>query len=256
MNEIAEMYGQLSPENREKVEAETARLLARQNDPLSLARTERHPLPSEEVYEFAYKVLLDSGVRRFPVDVIGLCRKYGVRVKHVPKDKRHLLRGHEGSVTEAIDGVPYILVDESMAKCEQRFAVACGLGHFLLGHIPGTERCNGRSANLLHGGKELEASAFAEALLAPNCALELYGLPRDKDGHGGIPLDHEEMIEALCRVGHTVSRMKYYTYNIWRAKIERGEINRSKNEKKLSRRFWLSAFLYRVNHGKGKAARV
>ncbi len=254
MNEIAEVYGQLSPENREKVEAETARLLARQNDPLSLERTERHPLPSEAVHEFAYKVLLDCGVRRLPIDVVGLCWKYGVRVKHVPEDKRHLLRGHEGSITEAIDSVPHILVDESMAKCEQRFAVACGLGHVLLGHVPGTERCDERSATLLYGGKELEAGAFAEALLAPNCVLELYGVPHDVNGN--VMIESEEQMEELARLGGNVLRLKYYTYNIWRAKIERGEVNRSKNEKKLARRFLLSAFLYRANHGKGKAARV
>lgn len=39
--EFAQMYEQLSPENRAKVEAETVRLLERQNDPLSLHRTER-----------------------------------------------------------------------------------------------------------------------------------------------------------------------------------------------------------------------
>lgn len=114
--------------------------------------------------DLVWKILLDAGVRVLPVNVVPLCRSWGIDVK-LYYGKR------EDGYTQIFNGKPVIfLSSEINSRGRKRFTVAHELGHILLGHVGHTVLLN-REPSAQDNPIEQAANVFASRLLAPACVL-------------------------------------------------------------------------------------
>lgn len=133
----------------------------------------------QNVRDASWRVLLESGVDRLPVDLNAVCRAQKVRVLSYDAgaeviEGAHLFRAarRTGGMALFVGGEPVILFDETQAYPDILFTVAHELGHLALGHI-GPEG-SGRSRwgpSWRPGPEERAADRFADRLLAPACVL-------------------------------------------------------------------------------------
>ena len=143
--------------------------------------------------DLAWRILLNEGVTELPVDIVGLCRKMGVRVQYfTPKDE-------SDGKSAILFGVPRIFVSRECSPERQRFTIAHELGHILLGHVGEYQLVN-REPSAEDNPIEQEANVFASRILAPACVL------------WALDLHTPEEIAAHCRIslpaaGYRAERM-------------------------------------------------
>lgn len=145
----------------------------------------------QDMRDAAWRILLDCGVNRLPVDLNDICDRLGVRV--IPyQDAEQLIRKHDlAEITEAVDGLtfyaddlPVILYDSSCPARELRFIIAHELGHLILMHVmPGIISVAMRDKRSVIRPNEAAANRFAARLLAPACVL--WGLDAQSPGEIG-----------------------------------------------------------------------
>lgn len=112
----------------------------------------------------AWKILIDCGVDRLPVEITQICRKLGISVRlYEPTD------GNDG-VSMIYEGQPIILVNAKMPTARQRFTCAHELGHIILGHV-GVYELRNREPSATDNPIEQAANVFASRILAPACVL-------------------------------------------------------------------------------------
>lgn len=142
----------------------------------------------------AWKILLDCGVDRLPVEITQICRKLGVSVRlYVPTDKND-------GVSLIYEGEPIILVSAKAPQARQRFTCAHELGHIILGHV-GVYELRNREPATTDSPIEQAANVFASRILAPACVL------------WGCGAFETEEISRLCNIsrhsaGFRAKRMK------------------------------------------------
>lgn len=144
----------------------------------------------------AWRILLDCGVQRLPVDLNDICARLGVRIIPYREAEALIRKRNLSELVEAADGltfyadeVPVILYDSTCPADKIRFTVAHELGHLILMHImPGVINVASQEERPAQRAKEAAANRFAARLLAPACVL--WGL----DAHS------PEEIARLCRI--------------------------------------------------------
>lgn len=110
----------------------------------------------------AWRILIDCGIEKLPIRTSTLCKKLGIELR-------------EGDISQdgystMVQGVPYIIVRQSLGNARKRFTVAHEIGHILLGHIGRYELVN-REPHPADNRIEQAANVFASRLLAPACVL-------------------------------------------------------------------------------------
>ncbi len=110
----------------------------------------------------AWRILLDCGVDQLPVRTAAICKGLGVKLMEgdIPQD----------GYSTMVNGVPYIVVKQSLPNARKRFTVAHELGHIVLGHVGRYELVN-REPDPKDKPIEQAANVFASRLLAPACVL-------------------------------------------------------------------------------------
>ena len=145
-----------------------------------------------------WKIMLDCGVDRLPVDLNHICRKLGVGVYRY-EDVQGL-----PDVALQADGllyfegdVPVILYDQDKPPMRIRFTIAHELGHLILGHV-GPGECTPVNRELFHADNPVEVAAnrFAIRLLAPACVL------------WGLEAHTPEEIARLCNISRKAAQFR------------------------------------------------
>lgn len=140
--------------------------------------------------DMSWKILIDGKIQALPVQVSGLCRSMGIRVK--------MYDGRKDSDGEStiLGGEPLILVSRNKPVPRQRFTAAHELGHILLGHV-GKGRLVNREPSPTDNPIEREANVFASRLLAPACVL------------WGCGVRSAEDIMALCDISRQAAEFRW-----------------------------------------------
>lgn len=146
----------------------------------------------------SWKILIDCGVDRLPVQVSDVCKCLGVRMLFYT-DAGALLRNKVlERIAEQTDGLslyikdtPVILCNDKLPIARMRFTVAHELGHIILRHIlPGQATTRNREPSPDDDQEETAANQFAARLLAPACVL------------WGVGARSPDEIAALCGISH------------------------------------------------------
>lgn len=146
----------------------------------------------------AWKILLDCGVDRLPVDLNDICKRLGVRVRRYAD-----ARGLSDTALQA-DGLtffswgkPVILYNQDRSPMRIRFTVAHELGHLVLGHVaPGRRTTINREPSPADDPIETAANQFAARLLAPACVL------------WGLDIHTSEEISELCHISQQAAEFR------------------------------------------------
>lgn len=121
----------------------------------------------------AWKILLDCGIEKLPVDLNHICRQLDVgvyRYGDVTVTGETRLRGDGLLYFEG--NRPVILFDQDKPPARIRFTIAHELGHLILGHVaPGQQSTVNRELLTSADPIETAANRFAIRLLAPACVL-------------------------------------------------------------------------------------
>ena len=146
----------------------------------------------------AWRLLLDCGADRLPVDLNPICKRLGVRVFRYQSVRGlpDVARTTDG-MTFFHRGEPVILYDQSKSPERIRFTVAHELGHLILGHVsPGQRTTMNREPTPEDSPVETAANQFAARLLAPACVL------------WGLELHTAEEIAALCHISKQAAQFR------------------------------------------------
>lgn len=133
----------------------------------------------QNLRDASWKILLDSGINRLPVNIDAICRKLGVRVLSYDAGAELIERGHLYRAVRHTDGLafylrdtPVILFDETMELPQAMVTVAHELGHIILDHVqPGGVTASRQGMARRIASEEKAADRFAARLLAPACVL-------------------------------------------------------------------------------------
>ena len=148
--------------------------------------------------DVAWKILLDCGVRRLPVDLNEICKQLGVRVRRYA-DVRRLSDAalQADGLTFFSWGKPVILYNQDRAPMRIRFTIAHELGHLVLGHVaPGQRTTVNREPSSTDNPTETAANQFAARLLAPACVL------------WGLDIHTSEEISELCHISQQAAEFR------------------------------------------------
>ena len=140
--------------------------------------------------DLAWRILLQEGVRELPVNIVGLCRQMGIRVRYFTPGA-----GESDGYTTIFLGMPVIFVSDACSPERQRFTIAHELGHLLLGHVGQAELVN-REPDPGDNPIEHEANVFASRLLAPACVL------------WALDAREPDEIAALCRISRQAAEFR------------------------------------------------
>ena len=130
----------------------------------------------------SWKILLDCGINRLPVDLNTIRDQLGVRIASYEDAKTLIRKRNLSMLTAQTDGLtfyagakPVILYSEACSPERIRFTIAHELGHIVLGHVvPGSITTANREPSLGDSPQEPAANQFAARLSAP--ASVLWGL--------------------------------------------------------------------------------
>ena len=158
----------------------------------------------QDMRDAAWRILLDCGVNRLPVDLNGICDQLGVRVISYREAEQLIQKRNLTEITEAAEGLtfyaddlPVILYDSTCPAGEIRFTVAHELGHLILMHVtPGVISAAKRDERFVKQPKEAAANRFAARLLAPACGV--WGLGAHSPGEIG----------QLCRISDQAAQSR------------------------------------------------
>ena len=157
----------------------------------------------------AWKCLFDFEIDSFPVDVLSITRKTGIRVikNSLVND---LLPGERGKAY--FNGIKwFIIYDDTQSVNYSRFTIAHELGHIFLGHA----LKHAQYANVQEFGTkspvENQADAFALRLLAPACVLMSLNLydAESISKYCKIPLSYAK--RRATRMKELRKRNKFFT---------------------------------------------
>lgn len=152
----------------------------------------------------SWKILLDCGIDRLPVDLNVIRDRIGVRIASY-KDAKALIQKRNLTVLIVqTDGLtfyagtePVILYSEVCSPERIRFTIAHELGHIVLGHVaPGSITTVNREPSTRDSPQETAANRFAARLLAPACVL------------WGIDLHTADEIAAVCRISKEAAQFR------------------------------------------------
>lgn len=149
----------------------------------------------------AWKILLDCGIDRLPVDLNAVCRKLGVRLRsYLSADALVQKIGARGTTDGSLllyRGDPLILYDSELTPGRVRFTVAHEIGHLVLGHVsPGQRTMVNRDPSPGDNPAETSANQFAARLLAPACVL------------WGLGLHTADEIAKACHISKQAARFR------------------------------------------------
>ena len=136
-----------------------------------------------ESRDLAWRVLLEEGVEELPVNIVGLCKRMGIRVQFFTPT------GDSDGYTAIFLGTPRIFVSQNCTPERQRFTIAHELGHILLGHVGEAGLVN-REPDPGDNPIEQATNVFASRLLAPACVL------------WALDARTPEEIASLCRISY------------------------------------------------------
>ncbi len=152
----------------------------------------------------AWRILLDCGIDRLPVDLNPICKHLGVRVVRYSKagpllDLPNLskaMRWYDGLAFYA-DELPVILYNDACSPERIRFTVAHELGHIILAHVkPEQGTTANREPPKRNDPIEVAANQFAARLLAPACVL------------WGMQLHTAEEIASACFISKQAAEFR------------------------------------------------
>lgn len=165
--------------------------------------------------DLAWRILLNEGVKKLPVDIVGLCRQMGIRVQYyIPKDQ------NDGYST-VFFGMARIFASQKCSPERQRFTIAHELGHILLGHV-GEHQLINREPSTKDNPIEQEANVFASRILAPACVL------------WALNARTPEEIAELCRISY---QSAYYRAERMEILYTRNKFLTSPLERKVYEKF-------------------
>lgn len=150
----------------------------------------------------AWRILLDCGISRLPVDLNTICHKLGVHVLSYDEGAELIERAHLYRIVRRTSGLafyfgddPVILFDEMKEFPEVMFTVAHELGHLIFAHVSPEGTTRGRWGEEWKAKpEERAADRFAVRLLAPACVL------------WGLNVHTAEEIIKLCRIPEPVAK--------------------------------------------------
>ena len=133
----------------------------------------------QNMRDATWKILLDCGIDRLPVDIDTVCEKLGICVLSYDAGAEVIERAHLYRVVRDINGLtfylgntPVILFNERQEVKQIMFTVAHELGHIILKHVsPGDTTPAHQGPEWNATPKEGAANQFAVRLLAPACVL-------------------------------------------------------------------------------------
>ena len=152
----------------------------------------------------AWRILLDCGIDRLPVNLNVICKHLGVRTLSYQRGAGIIQHyGLEG-IAAKTDGMalyvgtqPLILFDGSLYPQRMRFTTAHELGHIVLRHIaPRDVTQVNREPQPTDALEETAANQFAARLLAPACVL------------WGLDVHTAEEIAQLCRISKQAAEFR------------------------------------------------
>lgn len=152
----------------------------------------------------SWKILLDCGIDRLPVDLNVIRNRIGVRIVSYKDAKALILKRNLTALTVQTDGLtfyagaePVILYSEACSPERIRFTIAHELGHIVLGHVvPGSITTANREPSLGDSPQETAANQFAARLLAPACVL------------WGLDLHTADEIAVACRISKKAAQFR------------------------------------------------
>ncbi|QKO20909.1 ImmA/IrrE family metallo-endopeptidase [Rhodoferax sp. BAB1] len=166
------------------------------------------PIPDANYAELiAEKVLLDDGIKTFPVDPFRIAENREITVKAAPPTQPGVsgLLLRSGSTF----GILYATAIASVGF--QRFSVAHELGHYFMpDHIDavlGSKVMHESRSGASPDRYEIEADAFAAALLMPK-GLFTSALRKANDGLAGI-----EYLAGLCQTSMLATANRYVDHS-------------------------------------------
>lgn len=178
----------------------------------------------------SWKILLDCGIDRLPVDLNVIRDQLGVRIVSYKDAKALIQRRNLTALTVQTDGLtfyagtePVILYSEVCSPERIRFTIAHELGHIVLRHVaPGSITTKNREPSPGDSQQETAANQFAARLLAPACVL------------WGLELHTADEIAAACRISKKAAQFRAERMKILYA---RNKFLSSPLEHKLYQRF-------------------
>lgn len=148
----------------------------------------------KNVRNASWQCLVDCKITSLPVPVSDICELYNGKV--INDSDIHKLKASESGRIYAIDGYPYVVVNDNESVQRIRFTIAHELGHYLLGHL-GSDLINlNRRYDYIKPIQETEADVFASRLLAPACVL------------WGINAKTAEQIASVCNISYEAAKIR------------------------------------------------
>lgn len=133
----------------------------------------------QNMRDATWKILLDCGIVRLPVDIDAVCEQLGICVLSYDAGAEIIERAHlyravrdTNGLTFYLKNTPVILFNERQEIKQLMFTIAHELGHIILKHVmPGDETPAHLGPVWSASPKEKAANQFAARLLAPACVL-------------------------------------------------------------------------------------
>ena len=152
----------------------------------------------------SWRILLDCGVNRLPIDLNVICHKLKIRLFSYHAAARIIERANLGEAVRRTDGLtfywrktPVVLFDGTVLPQRARFTIAHEIGHIVLNHVePGAVTAVNREPSPGDSAEETAANQFAARLLAPACVL------------WGLNIHTPEEIVNLCHISMTAAEFR------------------------------------------------
>lgn len=184
----------------------------------------------------AWRILIDCGIDRLPVNPNDICRRLGCRVQTYETGARAIQAARLSGLAKTADGftlmykgTPFIFYRTDVPIGRQRFTVAHELGHVVLGHL-GDGMVSTRNREPEPGDPEAEqqANVFAARLLAPACVLHALRALTPEKISALCGLSEQAARFRAARMQELEARRKFLTHPLEREVLEqfRGFIRR------------------------------
>lgn len=152
----------------------------------------------------AWRILLDCGVDRLPVDLNAICKKLKIRLFSYCAATKLIERANLEEAVRRTDGLafywhgtPVILCSDVVRPQRAAFTIAHEIGHIVLNHVkPGAVTTVNREPSPGDAPEEQAANQFAARLLAPACVL------------WGLGIHTPEEIMELCRISRQAAQFR------------------------------------------------
>lgn len=184
----------------------------------------------QNMRDATWKILLDCGIDRLPVDIDSICEQLGICVLSYDAGAEIIERAHLYRAVRDTNGLtfywrdtPVILFNERKDVNQIMFTIAHEVGHIILKHVkPGDMTPAHQGTEWSSSSEEMAANQFASRLLAPACVL------------WGLNIHTTEQIMEQCQITQpTAERRARRMATLY----ERGKFLTSPLERKLYHQF-------------------